>query len=76
MNASTPTQPKPEKLFRLAEVESLIGLKKTSIYALAHAGELVPVRLSARSVAWRESDLLAWQSKRQPVQLGLKKVAK
>ena len=64
------TQPspnqKPEKLLRLPEVEALTGLKKTSLYNGAHAGTFPkPIRLSARAVAWRESDLLAWQAQRQ-----------
>ena len=71
------TQPspnqKPEKLLRLPEVEALTGLKKTSLYNGAHAGTFPkPIRLSARAVAWRESDLLAWQAQRQQALGGAK----
>lgn len=60
---------KPEKFLRLPEVESLTGLKKSSIYAGMKASPpTFPycVRLSARAVAWRESDVAAWQAQRQP----------
>lgn len=57
---------KPEKYHRLAQVEELTALKKSSIYAGVKAGTFpAPVRLSARAVAWRESDLAAWQAQRE-----------
>lgn len=58
---------KPEKLLRLPAVESLTGLKKSSIYAgMKVSPPTFPscVRLSVRAVAWRESDIAAWQAKR------------
>jgi prophage regulatory protein len=76
MNSNTPTQTKPEKLLRLPEVEALTGLKKTSLYNGAHDGTFPkPIRISARCVAWRESDLLAWQAQRQHAPIGAKKKA-
>lgn len=69
MIQSTSPQPaKPERLLRLPAVESLTGLKKSSIYAGMSADPpTFPrcVRLSARAVAWRESDIAAWQYERQ-----------
>ncbi len=57
---------KPEKLFRLNELEALLGIKKSSIYAGMKAGTFPHcIRLSVRAVAWRESDIAAWQSQRQ-----------
>lgn len=59
---------KPEKLLRLPEVESLTGLKKSSIYAGMKASPpTFPhcIRLSTRAVAWRETDIATWQSQRQ-----------
>ena len=56
---------KPERLLRLPAVESLTALKKSSIYAGMKARTFPPcVRLSARAVAWRESDIAAWQAQR------------
>lgn len=69
-NASAPSA-KPEKLLRLPEVESLTGLRKTSIYAGMKANPpTFPncVRLTTRAVAWRESDIAAWQAQRQQAQ--------
>ena len=57
---------KPEKYLRLPEVESLIGLRKSSIYAGAKLGTFPqPVRIGARAVAWKSSDIAAWQAQRQ-----------
>lgn len=66
--SSSPQPSKPERMLRLPEVESLTGLKKSSIYAGMKADpQTFPhcVRLSARAVAWRESDIATWQAQRQ-----------
>ena len=76
MNANNATPTKPEKLLRLPEVEALTGLKKTSLYNGAPDGSFPkPIRISARCVAWRESDLVAWQAQRQHAPIGAKKKA-
>jgi prophage regulatory protein len=64
MNANTPTR-KPEKYLRLPDVESLTALRKSSIYSGMRAGTFPAcIRLSARAVAWRESDIAQWQATR------------
>lgn len=66
-NPNEPTR-RPEKLLRLPDVESLTGLKKSSIYAGMKASPpTFPccIRLSTRAVAWRESDIATWQAQRQ-----------
>lgn len=66
--SESPQSAKPERLVRLKEVESLTGLKKSSIYAGMRATPpTFPccVRLSVRAVAWRESDIATWQTQRQ-----------
>lgn len=69
MQISPDAQPsKPQRYLRLPDVESLTGLKKSSIYAGMRADPpTFPscVRLSARAVAWRESDIAAWQNERE-----------
>lgn len=57
--------PQPAKLIRLPRVEDLTGLKRSSIYARMR-DKTFPgsVRLSARAVAWREADVLAWCASR------------
>lgn len=49
------------RLIRIGEVEHLTGLRKTTIYKLMGDGLFArSVRLSARAVAWRECEVLAW----------------
>lgn len=63
---TTPTNdaaPKPGRLLRLEGVENLTALRKSSIYtymAKKEHGFPTPVRIGARAVAWRESEVLAW----------------
>ena len=62
--------PAPGRLLRLSAVENLCGLRKSSIYT--YMGSKVnafptPVRIGARAVAWRESDVLAWIAARAEV---------
>ena len=53
------------KLVRLPIVESLTGLKRSSIYkAMRERTFPGSVSLSARAVAWRESEVLAWCAER------------
>ncbi len=52
-------------LLRLPEVERLTGLRKSAIYYLMAANLFPrPVRLGMRAVAWRQSELHAWQISR------------
>ncbi len=56
---------RPGKLVRLPVVEDRTGLGKSSIYAGVKARTFpAPVRLSARAVAWRESDVDQWIAER------------
>lgn len=59
------------RLLRLPDVEQLTGLRKSSIYAYMGkergCGFPVPVRIGARAVAWRESDVLGWISSRAEI---------
>jgi prophage regulatory protein len=48
-------------LLRRPEVEARTGLSRSSIYEWMKRGEFPqPVRLGARIVAWRESDVAEW----------------
>lgn len=61
----TVTPARPGKLIRLPDVEARTGLKKSSIYAWMKSRTFpAHVRLSARAVAWRESDIDRWISER------------
>lgn len=50
-----------DRFIRLAEVTSLTGMSKSTVYTLMGKGEFPqPVRLGARMVAWPESMVLQW----------------
>lgn len=50
-------------LHRLAGVMARTGRSRAWIYKAINRGAFPePVRLGGRAVAWRDSDLLAWQS--------------
>ncbi|WP_232054399.1 AlpA family transcriptional regulator [Thiomonas sp. CB2] len=50
-----------DRLLRLPEVESLVGLRKSAIYARLKTGEFPPcVKLGPRAAAWPESEIQAW----------------
>lgn len=42
-----------DALLKLATVQALTGLSKTTIYAKASTGELIPIRLGKRCTRWR-----------------------
>jgi prophage regulatory protein len=57
----TVTPTKPGKLLRLPLVEEMCCRKKSSIYAGWKKGTFpAPLKLSARSIAWRSEDIEAW----------------
>lgn len=61
MQASTSKMAQPERLLRLPEVESIVGLRKSSIYDAMKRGEFpAPVKLSRRAVCWPASAIDAW----------------
>jgi prophage regulatory protein len=56
---------KPAKLIRLPVVMERTGLGRSSIFAGVKAKTFcAPVRLSARAVGWRETDIETWISER------------
>lgn len=60
-----------ERILRLAEVEALCGLKKSTIRRQELAGEFPKrVQISQRNVGWKLSDLREWLeniSSKEPV---------
>lgn len=55
-----------KQILRRREVEALIGLSRSSIYAMIAEGTFPkPIKLGKRAVGWRESDLQAWLESRQ-----------
>ena len=50
-----------DRLLRRREVEGLTGLSRASIYRLMRRGRFpLPVRVSARAVRWKASDITIW----------------
>ena len=58
---ASPYKSAPERLLRLPDVESLVGLRKSSIYSGVAQGTFpAPIKLSRRAVAWPASAIDAW----------------
>lgn len=50
-----------DALLRLATVEAITGLGRSTIYAKLRTGDFVePVRLGARCTRWKAGDVQAW----------------
>ena len=48
-------------LFRRRQVEELVQLSRSTIYAAVKAGTFPPsIRIGARAVAWKTSELESW----------------
>lgn len=65
MQANPSKAAQPERLLRLPEVESLVGLRKSSIYDAMKRGDFPPpVKLSRRAVCWPASAIDFWIAER------------
>lgn len=54
-----------DRILRLDGVETLTGLKKSTIYRLQREGKFVQaVRITPRCVGWSEQAVLAWVQER------------
>ncbi|MFH1885210.1 MAG: AlpA family phage regulatory protein [Pseudomonadota bacterium] len=58
---------KSPRILRRRDVEGMVGLKRSSLYAAIQAGTFPrPVRLTPGAVGWRESEVLEWIESREP----------
>lgn len=67
MQTSPSGKLQPERLLRLPEVESIVGLRKSSIYEMlgrTPPAFPVPVKLSRRAVCWPASKIEQWVQER------------
>jgi len=49
------------RLLRRRQVEELVGLRRSALYALVAAGRFPkPIHLTVRAVAWLENEVFAW----------------
>ena len=54
-----------QRFLRRSDVQQVCGLPTSSLYELMDRGEFPkPIRLSARTVAWLESEVAEWQQAR------------
>lgn len=57
----TRSQVRRDRLLKLAEVETVAGIKKSTIYSLMKEGKFPrSVQVTARCVVWPESRVLQW----------------
>lgn len=55
--------PQMDSILKLPEVTRITGIGRSNLYALIQRGEFPkPVKLSVRSVGWRQSEVNAWLS--------------
>lgn len=60
-------------LIRLPEVSARVGLRRTALYESIRRGDFpAPVRLTARSVAWRADQVADWIESRPSARGGAK----
>jgi prophage regulatory protein len=53
-----------KRLLKIAEVVSLVGVSRATVYRLIDSGEFPkPVQLSARRVAWVSAEVEDWMRK-------------
>jgi prophage regulatory protein len=54
-----------KRLIRLAEVATMLGIGRSTIYKYVDAGTFpAPIKVGFRSVRWKLADVLAWRSQR------------
>ena len=59
------------RLLKRKQVQDLTTLSKTSIYKLVGEGTFPkPIKLGAKAVAWRESDIIDWIRRRVEISRG------
>lgn len=64
-NTPLPNQPTHEQLLRLAQVETMVGLKKSSIYKMMAEGIFpAAVPIGPNSRAWLLSEIQGWIASR------------
>ncbi|MGB8298268.1 MAG: AlpA family transcriptional regulator [Polyangia bacterium] len=58
-------EPQAARILRRRQVEALIGLRRSAIYAAVRAGTFPrPIHLGPRSVGWLEHEVNGWIAER------------
>jgi prophage regulatory protein len=55
--------PQPERLLRLSKVLNIVGIGKTSVYAMIKVGKFPEPRRVGHASLWVESEITAWVGK-------------
>jgi prophage regulatory protein len=59
-----------DRIYRRPQVEALVGLSRSTLYAMMAEGTFPkPVRLGRRAVGWRASDVAEWLAARETGEL-------
>jgi prophage regulatory protein len=59
-------KPDFDRFMRIPEVTHVTGLSRSTIYNCVDDGSFpAPVRLTARAIAWRESEVRQWMDERK-----------
>ena len=67
MNEQSVSVGNAERLLTASEVEERSSLSRSTIWRQVHSGQFPsPIRIGARRVAWRESDVTQWIDSRRP----------
>lgn len=62
-----PSTDRSGRILRMRDVIQSVGLSESTIGRLYRAGEFPrKIRLSARTIGWREADIEAWKASRPP----------
>jgi prophage regulatory protein len=60
-----------KRVLRRPSVQDMTGLGRSTLYEMMARGDFPkPVRIGARAVGWRESDIVAWLDSRKPSDVG------
>ncbi len=60
--------PQPLQILRIRSVQSMVGLSRSTIYAMIADGSFPkPIKLGKRAVGWMESEVLHWLEERRSV---------
>jgi prophage regulatory protein len=66
MSQATQQDNNAERLIFLGEVQRRVPLHRVTLWRLVRSGEFpAPVKVGARRVAWRESEVRAWIESRE-----------
>jgi predicted DNA-binding transcriptional regulator AlpA len=68
-NAAPAVIPITDRIVRIAELATILGVHRSTIWRMCAEGRLVhPVEISAGTRGWRASEVSAWLAAREPAE--------